>query len=55
MGKKVIDQAVSIFFSLTDGLSKERQSSKRYLADIKSIFRDQKEAERMVTNHNPLV
>ncbi len=55
MEKKGIDQAFSVFFGLTDGLSNNRQSSKRYLADIKNIFKDHKEAERMVADHNPLV
>ena len=55
MEKQKIDRAFTAHFSLEDGLSTERESLKRYLADIKYIFNDREVAEKMAAGDNPLV
>jgi glucose-6-phosphate isomerase len=55
MEKKEIAHAFSVFFSLADGLSSERKSLKRYLSDIRHIFSQKEEAEKIAAFQNPLV
>ena len=50
-----IDRAFTILFSLTDGKSPALNSSKRHLADVKHMFVDSAEAERILEEGNPLV
>ena len=50
-----IDRAFTTLFSLTDGKNPDRSSTKRHLADVKQMFVDAAEAERILENENPLV
>jgi glucose-6-phosphate isomerase len=50
-----INRAFSILFSLTDGKSPDQSSTKRHLADVKHMFVDATEAERILEKKNPLV
>ncbi len=40
----------NLFFSLENGLCPERESSKRYLSDVKNIFCDASSAEKMLAD-----
>ena len=50
-----IDRAFTTLFSLTDGKNPDRSSTRRHLADVKQMFVDAAEAERLLENENPLV
>jgi glucose-6-phosphate isomerase len=50
-----IDRAFTTLFSLTDGKSPAQSSSKRHLADVKNMFVDTAEADRILEKENPLV
>jgi glucose-6-phosphate isomerase, archaeal len=50
-----INHTFTIPFSLTDGHSAARSSTKRHLTDVKQMFADAAEAERMLAETNPLV
>jgi glucose-6-phosphate isomerase len=50
-----INRAFSIFFNLKDGASPATNSTKRHLSDVKQIFVDATEAERILERENPLV
>ena len=45
----------SLIFSLENGLCPERESSKRTLSDVKNIFYDIAEAEKLLASENPLI
>jgi glucose-6-phosphate isomerase len=55
MEMKEIDRAFTIFFSLKDGLSTEREAIKRHISDVKHIFISSEEAEKRLREENPLV
>jgi glucose-6-phosphate isomerase len=44
-----------LMFSLENGLCPERESPKRYLSDVKTIFYDTVEAEKMLTADDQLI
>ena len=50
-----IDRAFTILFGLTDGKSPTQNSTKRHLADVKQMFLDTAEADRILERENPLV
>ena len=50
-----IDRAFSTLFSLKDGKSPAQSSTKRHLADVKHMFVNAAEAERILAKKNPLV
>ena len=50
-----IDRAFTTLFSLTDGKNPDRSSTKRHLADVKQMFVNVTEAERILEKENPLV
>ena len=45
----------NLIFSLENGLCPERESSKRYLSDVKNIFYDSAGAEKILSTDNPLI
>jgi glucose-6-phosphate isomerase len=45
----------NLIFHLEDGLCPERESSKRYLSDVKNIFYDTAAAEKVLANDNQLI
>lgn len=45
----------TVYFGLKDGLSDSRESLKRYLSNMKGMFLDDAECQRMIDNGNPLV
>ena len=45
----------NLIFNLENGLCPERESSKRYLSDVKSIFYDTAEAEKKLTVDDRLI
>jgi glucose-6-phosphate isomerase len=49
------NRAFTILFNLTDGKSPSQSSTKRHLADVKHMFVDTAEAERILAKENPLV
>jgi len=58
--KKIISMTLgnapfNLIFSLDNGLCPERESSKRYLSDVKSIFYDTAEAEKRLTADDQLI
>ncbi len=55
MTTKQLEKAFTIFFNLTDGLSNKKESSKRYLSEIKHIFMESEQAEKYLNQQNPLV
>jgi glucose-6-phosphate isomerase len=50
-----IDHAFTTLFSLADGKNPDRSSTKRHLSDVKRMFVDAAEAERILEKGNPLV
>jgi glucose-6-phosphate isomerase len=50
-----IDRAFTMLFNLTDGKSPDRSSIKRHLADVRQMFVDAAEADRILEKENPLV
>ena len=50
-----IDRAFTTLFSLTDGKSPAQSSTKRHLANVKHMFVDIAEADRILDKENPLV
>lgn len=50
-----IDRAFTLAFKLTDGNCPSSESSKRHLSDVKNIFADASEAERILEKEDPLV
>jgi glucose-6-phosphate isomerase len=55
MATSQLEKAFTIYFNLADGLSNEKESSKRYLSEIKHIFMESEQAEKYLTQQNPLV
>ena len=49
------DTPFSMIFSLENGLCPERESSKRYLSDVKSIFYDTAEVEKRLVVDDQLI
>jgi len=45
----------NLTFSFENGLCPERESSKRTLSDVKTIFYDIAEAEKLLVSENPLI
>jgi glucose-6-phosphate isomerase, archaeal len=45
----------SAFFDLKNGISKGRNSTKRYLANMKGMFSDEKALEKVLEKENPMV
>jgi glucose-6-phosphate isomerase, archaeal len=45
----------SAFFDLKNGVSKGRNSTKRYLANMKGMFSDEKALEKVLEKENPMV
>ena len=45
----------NLIFNLENGQCPERESSKRYLSDVKSIFYDTAEAEKILTDDDQLI
>jgi len=45
----------ALHFDLVNGISNQRQSTKRYLADMKGIYADEAAYERLLTQGNALV
>ena len=54
MGTLQLEKAFTIYFNMTNGLSTDKESSKRYLSDIKNIFMESEEAEKDLARQNPL-
>jgi glucose-6-phosphate isomerase len=50
-----IDRAFTTLFSLKDGKNPDRSSTKRNLADVKQMFLNTSEAEKLTAEENPLV
>ena len=50
-----IDRAFTTLFSLRDGKNPDRSSTKRHLADVKQMFSNTQEAEKLADEANPLV
>ena len=50
-----IEKAFTIFFSLENGLSTDRESGKRHLADVQQMFADQEAAKARLKKENPLI
>ena len=50
-----VDRAFATLFSLTDGHNPAKSSTKRHLADVKHMFGDAAETERILETDNPLV
>lgn len=50
-----INRAFTTFFGLTDGKNPDQSSTKRHLSDVKQMFVDIAEAERILKEENPLV
>lgn len=50
-----IERSFTTLFSLADGKSPDQSSTKRHLADVKQMFVDTVEAERILEKENPLV
>jgi len=50
-----IDRTFTVPFSLADGKNPGQSSTKRHLADVKQMFMDAAEAERILERENPLV
>ena len=55
MSPQDVAKAFSIFFNLNDGQCPERDSSKRYLSKIKTMFQDESAAEELLKKDDPLV
>jgi len=55
MATSQLEKAFTVYFNLADGLSNEKESSKRYLSEIKHIFMKSEQAEKCLTRQNPLV
>ena len=55
MATSQLEKAFTIYFNLADGLSNEKESSKRYLSEIKHIFMESEQAEKCLARQNPLV
>ena len=49
------DAPFHLLFSLENGLCSERESSQRYLSEVKSIFCDTAEATKILSTDNPLI
>ena len=52
MTTKQLEKAFTIFFNLTDGLSNKKESSKRYLSEIKHIFMESEQAEKYLNQQS---
>jgi glucose-6-phosphate isomerase len=50
-----VDRAFATLFSLSDGHNPAKSSTKRHLADVKHMFGDAAETERILEADNPLV
>ena len=48
-------EAFNLMFNLENGQCPERESSKRYLSDVKNIFYDSAEAEKALSTDNQLI
>ena len=49
------EKGFTVDFSLLDGLSKNAESSKRHISDMKGMFIDEEAVEGLIRNGNPLV
>jgi len=52
---KIGDTPFQLLFNIDNGLCPERESSKRYLSDVKRIFYDTAEAERRLAVDDQLI
>ena len=52
---KIGDTPFQLLFNIDNGLCPERESSKRYLSDVKRIFYDTAEAKRRLAVDDQLI